>query len=409
MGIGGAIQLGARSAVAAARIGADAVAERFGGALPRTREQLVRPGVLARLLRDDAAVASTPLPAPEAVTLPGIDFESSNCQNFLVGLTWSDDANQSGTGLLLPETAYVKLPCREMTTRVFANATGFWQLECAFCRHVASQIPIRIPQVYAAARRGSRFVLVLENLHEIAGAELFINRDMAAGTTVERARRVLSTFAELHAKFWAWSAERREALLPSALRGFQSPRRRSMTRAMNQAAIAPCREKAPELFPEEVAAICRTAVEKWDALSAVWFREPLTLIHGDSHLGNCFEYPTEDGLRVGMLDFQAVQWSHGIRDVQYFLINSLEPDLLAEHEGVLVDHYLAELAARGVTLDPEEARSRYRAFSFQTLMTAVVACGLGSLTERDATVEAILRRSVAAMRRLDFGGWLGTL
>ncbi len=62
-----------------------------------------------------------------------------------------------------------------------------------------------------------------------------------------------------------------------------------------------------------------------------------------------------------------------------------------------------------MTLDPNEARSRYRAFSFQTLMTAVVACGLGSLTERTATVEAILRRSVAATRRLYFGDWLETL
>ena len=75
-----------------------------------------------------------------------------------------------------------------------------------------------------------------------------------------------------------------------------------------------------------------------------WYAEPLTLVHGDSHLANCFEYATPAGPRMGMLDFQAVHWSKGIRDVQYFLIHSLEPELLAEHEDALIDHYLAELA-----------------------------------------------------------------
>ena len=97
-----------------------------------------------------------------------------------------------------------------------------------------------------------------------------------------------------------------------------------------------------------------------------WYRGPLTLVHGDSHLANCFEYATPAGPRMGMLDFQAVHWSKGIRDVQYFLIHSLEPEVLAAHEDALIDHYLAELARFGVTLDPgtrrasSTARSRSR-------------------------------------------------
>jgi GTPase SAR1 family protein len=52
---------------------------------------------------------------------------------------------------------------------------------------------------------------------------------------------------------------------------------------------------------------------------------------------------------------------------------------------------------------------KYRAFSFQTLMVAVTTIGLGSLTERDATVRTVLRRSVAAIDRLGFGDWLEDL
>ena len=112
---------------------------------------------------------------------------------------------------------------------------------------------------------------------------------------------------------------------------------------------------------------------------------------------------------MGLIDFQGLQWCPGIRDVQYFLIDSLEPEILAEHESALIDHYVDGLAARGVTLDVQEARAGYRALAFQTLMVAVVSIGLGSLTERDETVRTVLRRSVEAIGRLDFGRWLDDL
>ena len=95
--------------------------------------------------------------------------------------------------------------------------------------------------------------------------------------------------------------------------------------------------------------------------------------------------------------------------MQYFLIDSLEPDLLAAHEAELIDYYVAELAERGVALDPEDARDQSGAFSFQTLMVAVTSIGLGSLTERDAMVRTVLQRSVAAIDRLGFADWLEEL
>ena len=112
---------------------------------------------------------------------------------------------------------------------------------------------------------------------------------------------------------------------------------------------------------------------------------------------------------MGMLDFQGLQWCKGIRDVQYHLINSLEPEVLAEHEDELIDCYIAELRRYGIELDGSDAREQYRALSFQTLMVAVVSIGLRSLTERDETIRTVLRRSVAAIDRLGFGDWLAGL
>lgn len=387
----GALALAARTAGAAGRLLLDAVREPLGAALPRTPEQLARPEVLNGLLSGADRVRSA--------HLPGVDFESSNCRNFLIELE----------GEAVPASLYAKLPGEALRTRLFAGALGFWALECRFCERVAAHVPIRVPEVHAVAERGSRFVLLLENLRADPGVRLFLNRDMAAGTTVERARMCLSAFAELHAGFHGWPRARREALLPLRLHPFLSPASRAITRALNAAAVGPCQRAAPSLFGPEHATLCRRALERWDALLAYWYREPLTLVHGDSHLANTFEYEAPDGPRIGMLDFQAVHWSKGIRDVQYFLIHSLEPDLLAAHEDALIDHYLAELARHGVTPDPDETRLQYRAFCFQTLMVGVVSLGLGGLSERESTVRTVLRREVAAIERLRFAEWLESL
>ena len=393
----GGLALGASTARAASQLLLDVAREPLGAALPRTAEQLAQPDVVNGLL-------GGALPPVRAVRLPGVDFESSNCRNFLIELEY-DTGEAAGA----PRSLYAKLPTHELRTRSFANALGFWALECAFCERVARHVPIRVPRVHAVARRGARFVLLLENLRELPGARLFINRDMAAGTTPERARLCLSAFAELHAAFHGLRPDRREALLPAALHPFLPARQRAVTRTLNAAAIEPTRRAAPDLFKAELAALCRRVNERWDDLMAFWYREPLTLVHGDSHLANCFEYATPAGPRMGMLDFQAVHWSKGIRDVQYFLIHSLEPELLAVHEDALIDHYLAELARFGVALDPHETREQYRAFSFQTLMVGVVSLGLGGLTEREATVRTVLRREVDAIERLRFGDWLDGL
>jgi hypothetical protein len=405
MELAGNLSLGWQVAAAAGRIASDRVGASLGRGLPATPEAIARPDVMSHLLRTGAPDGAAPLPPVTAVRLPGVEFESSNCRNFVVELEFAGQPAPPG----LPETAYVKLPCRALATRVFANALGFWALECAFCRRIARRVPVRIPRVYAVARRGSRFALVLEDLRAVPGARMFVNRDMAAGTTPELAARALEALAELHAGFWGWTAAQREALLPLALHPFLSPRRRAASRALNAAAIGPCRSRAPDVFSAELAALCRGALARWERLLAAWYDGPLTLAHGDSHLGNLFEVASPAGPRMGLLDFQAVHWSKGMRDVQYFLINSLAPDVLARHESRLIDHYVAELSRRGIALDPELARDQYRAFSFQTLLTAVVSYGLGGLIERESVVKTVLERSAAAVERLRFADWLDAL
>lgn len=396
----GGLRLGLRTARSFGRLAEDALGDRLGNALPCTKETVARRSVMDDLLQQHAPEGQLPMPRLRSVRLPGVDFESSNCINFLVEFEFE------GRNEDLPKTAYVKIPCAETWPRAFANTLGYWSLECLFCAQIAPHVPIRIPRVYAVAERGSRFILVMENLVEGCDARMFLNRDMAAGTTPERAGRVLETFAELHAHFWGWGRSRREALLPREFDSYRARSARGITPALNAAALEPARRAAPELVTNHLVETCRIALDRWDAVLDAWFHGPLTLCHGDSHLGNCFEYEADGRTRVGMIDFQAVQWSKGMRDVQYFLINSLEPEVLAESEETLIRGYCAALAKRGVDLPYADAFEQYRAFSYQTLMVGVVPLGLSGLTERSETVLAVTRRSCAAVERLGFREWV---
>jgi hypothetical protein len=376
----------------------DAVAEPFGRALPLTPDSAAKPRMLTRLLKEHGIGAARGAEV-SSVELLDIKSISSNCNNSVIRV------ETSGTSASLPSTLFVKLPSTQLWTRLFCNLLGIWRNECHFYRNAASRVPIRVPQPYVVAAQGSRFVLVLEDLHAADDLQLFTNPDMIEGASVERAKMCLSAFASLHAAFHGLGAEERAAILPPELHPFNSPNARVLSPVLSRLAIGPCHRKAPELFPKDMVELYQQALTKYDALLAYWFREPLTLIHGDSHLGNFFV----TGDRMGMLDWQAVQWAKGIRDVQYFLINSLREEVLAAHERELIEHYVAELERHGVTLPYEEAWEQYRAYSFQTLMTSVVSLGTASMTDMDEVLQTILSRSVAAVRRVGFADWLTEL
>src|SRR5688572_24521712 len=96
----GAVRLGTDVAAAVGAVGLDAARDLRGAALPSTPEALVQPQLLGRLLGRSVRSAE----------LPGVDFESSNCRNFLVDVTYTD-----GEAV----TMYAKLPARQFGPRVF--------------------------------------------------------------------------------------------------------------------------------------------------------------------------------------------------------------------------------------------------------------------------------------------------
>ncbi len=392
------IVLARQVAKALAAIGVDAALSPAGRALPLSPDQLTDPADFGNLLRlGSCRVDAVPL-RPRAVVATELEAPSSNCQNTIFETQWEETAD-GATG---PGSVFVKQPCADLATRLFANVIGFWKIECAFCQNLAEQVPIPMPQIHAVAQKRSRFAIVMENLLERPDTRLFVNRDLLEGVDVARAKRCLQALARLHAGFADMPTQERGRRLPLDLHPFLSASLGPVMFAVNRLAVAPCHKRAPNSFDDAAVGLYRRALRHWETLSSWWYREPLTLVHGDSHLGNFFE----SGEEMGMIDFQGAHWGKGIRDVGYFLINSMRAEQLAEHERSLVTEYCEEVSRLGAPLTTDEGWEQYRGFSFQTLMTAVVSLGLGSFTDSDAVMRALLERAVAATRRLEFGAWL---
>ena len=374
----------------------DACKDLLDMAMPYSADQAVTPSVLSDWLNRYRVEPVSGVVSISDVKILNIPSVSSNCNNVVV------EIEQLGEPLL-PQSLFIKLPMASLSTRWFFSVIGSWQLESLFFKSVAHTVPLRTPITYATKSQGSRFFLIQENLHQDPDVQLFTNPDMLQGPSLDLVRRCLDAFARLHACHYDLSASEREAILPMQYHPFLSPRMRLVSQTLNAMALKPCMRKLPGIIPAEVADVYQLTQQHWDQLLEYWFSGPLSMLHGDSHLGNFFV----SGNEMGMLVWQAVHWGKGVRDVQYFLIDSLPANVLAEHERDLVDFYVAKRADYGTAIDPEQTWQDYRSFSYHTLMTIVVSIGFGALNEeQDLLMQEILNRAIAAVERVDYGGWL---
>ncbi|WP_101757645.1 phosphotransferase [Oceanicoccus sp. KOV_DT_Chl] len=372
----------------------DAIGDITGRSLTYDSLRFIQPSHLNQRLRQHQANISQS-------QLLNIASLSSNCNNSIVQI----EQTNATLPKPLPDTLFIKLPSPSLITRWFFAVIGSWQLETYFFQHVAQHTPIRTPRTFAAINQGSRFALIQENLHADNKVQLFSNLDMLQGPSLALSKRCLDTFARLHSAHCELSKAQQLAILPLDLHPFLSPTTAVIAKVLNQQALAPCLKKHPTLIPDHVIRSHHKTLQHWETLIDYWFSGPLSLLHGDSHLGNFFV----SGDDMGMLDWQAVHWGNGIRDVQYFLINSLPIDVLASHEQELIAYYVERRAHYGSAIDLKQSRQQYRSFSFHTLMTIIVSIGFGAMNaEQNALMEEILKRAVAAIERLDYSDWLST-
>jgi aminoglycoside phosphotransferase (APT) family kinase protein len=129
---------------------------------------------------------------------------------------------------------------------------------------------------------------------------------------------------------------------------------------------------------------------------------PVTVLHGDTHIGNCYQLP--DGT-FGLLDWQLMRIANWANDVAYAIVTALDVATRRACERDLLRHYLAELSARGVAAPSwDEAWTRYR----QQMVWGVVTWTVTpTAMYSQELLDRLIRRSVAAADDLESYAALG--
>jgi hypothetical protein len=300
-----------------------------------------------------------------------------------------DDVGRGGSP---PDSVFVKVAPVDLRTRLFVNLLRLGATEVGFYRDVASGVAVEVPRAYHAAVSGLArgFALVLEDL--VPRGARFV--DASQSLTVGDARLVMRALARLHAAFWesprlradlAWLKSRDDNALYR------------VERLLCAIGVPAGLRKLADLVPKELHAAAPRVLAGRDALEDAWASGPLTLVHGDAHAGNLYFLPGD----VGLLDWQVVQCGQGMRDVSYFLANSLPTELRREHERSLIELYLGALAERGATPpDFAVAWRQHRSHALYAWIGAAVTAAAATL-QQEPIVRAAMSRTSAAVLDLE--------
>jgi thiamine kinase-like enzyme len=106
-------------------------------------------------------------------------------------------------------------------------------------------------------------------------------------------------------------------------------------------------EQLGEQLPESSHRLAEVYLYRADRVVDLLAEGPRTLVHGDAHLGNMFV----DGTTPGFLDWALASYAPGLRDVAYFLGNSVPTELRRMQERQLVASYCQRLQDGRIDLD----------------------------------------------------------
>ncbi len=327
-------------------------------------------------------------PRAAAVEVRPLDGSSGTTDRRRLGVIWND----AGVAAGLPASLYVKSTPLSAKNRTMVASLDMAVNEVHFYREVAPQLGDLVPAAYWTwAGNGARHLLVLEDLT----ARQCVPMALGSDCDLAHAEAMMDCFAKLHATYWA--DPRLGTAWPWARTWSRRPGYGVLKTFYKQGRAGALKKG------ENVTPAVRRLVDVLNQKSTQYYREfevgPLTLLHGDSHLGNTFRMP--DG-RGGLLDWQVVWQGPGLREVTYFCVTGLEADLRSTHERALLERYLEGLRSHGVrdvdSLD--RAFSRYRLFAGEAWDAAAMTVAWPGL-QAPENVKASWRRSSAAVEDLD--------
>ena len=246
----------------------------------------------------------------------------------------------------VPEGAFLKLPPLDPVRREAVNGTGMGRREALFYRTLADRVPMRVPRPYVARfdEGSGDFVLLIEDL-ESTGCTI---PDTVAALSFDQAALAMIDYAALHVRYEDDERRAHEAGWVERM-----PRGSDFGTTMLQYGLDHHRDRLTDPFAE----LAKLYIEQQSALEEIWERGTVTVLQGDSHIGNLFE----DHGHPGFLDWGLIHLGTPLRDVGYFICMALSPANRRKYERELLERYLQarrEIGGEPMTFD--EAWQLYR-------------------------------------------------
>ena len=325
----------------------------------------------------------------DVVAVEPVDRHSGTTGRARVAVRWGDDGEGDG-----PDTVFVKLAPFDPGQRAFVARSGLGTAEARFYAEIAPEVPVRVPDVFAAVwDDDGRYAMVLEDL-AVRGCRFPRPRDE---DIAEFTGRLVEEMARLHARFWADSR-----IVPEGAWGWVNEGSR-----VAFGRPGPYVPMAVERFGDELGPAFRRLaelyVDRGPELAALLRTGTPTLVHGDAHLGNLF-VDTADGDRPGLFDWAMVWRAPGMRDVAYVIGNSIPAEVRRAGEREWIARYVATLTAHGGVLTEAEAWDQYRVLVAYAWASATSTAAMGSQWQSEKIGQGGMRRATAAVEDLDTVG-----
>ncbi|MCV7282431.1 hypothetical protein H7J88_22620 [Mycolicibacterium flavescens] len=332
-----------------------------------------------------------------ALSVAALDGTTGTTDRRRMTVEWNDAGKAAG----LPANIFIKSSPLSAKNRGMVAALDMSVNEVRFYNELARDVAEVCPRSwYAYAGWGARFLIVLDDIvHD--GARPFA---LADDCPIEHARGLIDAFARLHAQFW--DSPRLRGDLAWAKTWSARPGSLILKRF-----YAKGRRGALELGLPETTPAVRAVSAALDANIDAYYREfeagPLTLLHGDSHLGNTYALP--DG-RSGLLDWQVIWCGPGLREITYFMVGGLEPEARRSYERELIERYLEALRHNGVrdVPDYDTAFNRYRLFAAEAWDASAMTMAWPGL-QAPENAQAGWRRACQAVEDLDTAAAVASL